>query len=131
MKRWFEAFLVALFLLFTGPALAQSQPPSKPEVPAVNAGVGACSADFLVRDASGAPLYNAQVGLTVHYGFLGLRKTEVQVGTNGDGRARVTGLPAKTKKPLAFTVRYKHWVKPVADEPAANCHARFDVRLGE
>jgi hypothetical protein len=131
MKRWFEASLFALFLLFGGLALAQSQPASKPEVPAVNAEVGACSADFLVRDASGALLYDAKVALTLHYGFLGLRKIEVQVGTNGDGRARITGLPAKAKKPLAFTVRYKHWVKSVTDDPATNCHAQFDVRLGE
>jgi hypothetical protein len=130
MKRWFEAFLVALCLLFAGFALAQSQPSSKPEVPAVDAGAGACSADFLVRDASGAALYDAQVSATIHYGFLGLHKIEVRVGTNGDGRARVTGLPAKTKKPLAFTVRSKHGVKSVTDEPAVNCHAQFDVRLG-
>jgi hypothetical protein len=130
MKHRLEGWFFASLLLLAPAGWAQSQPPSKPEIPAVNVDVGACSADFLVRDASGKPLYDAKVSVTVHYGFLGLRKTEVQVGTNGDGRARVTGLPAKSKKPLEFSVRYQHWAKSVTDDPASNCHAQFDIRLG-
>jgi hypothetical protein len=130
MKRRRDGWLFSLFLLISIAGWAQAQPSSKQEIPAVNADIGACSAEFLVRDASGKPLYDAKVSLIVHSGFLGLRKTEVQVGTNSEGRARVTGLPAKSKKPLEFIVRYQHRAKTVTDDPGSNCGAQFDVRLG-
>ncbi len=131
MKRWLDRCLCPLLLMFSVASWAQTKQPSvSQEIPSVNADIGACSAEFLVRDTSGKPLYDAKVTLTVHYGFLGFRKTEVQVGTNANGRASVTGLPAKSKKPLEFTVRYQHWVKTVTDDPASNCRAQFDIRLG-
>ena len=101
------------------------------EVPAVNADLGPCTADFAVTDGTGKPLYNATVSVTVKYGFLGLRKMDLEVGTNSDGKARVAGLPSKVRKhPLGFVISYGDRVKSIEAYPAVNCNARYKVVLG-
>src|SRR5947209_14259644 len=89
-----------VFILNGGPTTADS-----PEVPVVDAGLGSCRADFTVKDGSDKPLYNAKISLTIRYGFLNKRKSEVEVGTNSDGKARVTGLPNLPKRPLDFLIK--------------------------
>jgi hypothetical protein len=100
------------------------------EVPAVNAGLGPCTADFAVADGAGKPLYNAKVSVTFKYGFLGMRRMELEVGTNSDGKARVAGLPSKVRKhPLGFVISYGDRVKSIEHYPAVNCNARYEVVL--
>jgi hypothetical protein len=118
--------LCAIFLLipFGGPFAADS-----PEVPVVDAGLGSCRADFLVKDSAGKPIFNAKVSLTIKYGFLSKRKTQVEVGTNSDGKARVTGLPSLPKKPLEFFIKSGTVSTTVTDDPETNCNAVFEVTL--
>lgn len=112
------------------PAQAPSQPaPQPPEVPVVDGGLGACRADFTVKDGSGKPLYDAKVHIIIKYGFFSKRKTELEVGTNSDGKARVTGLPSMPKKPLEFTIKSGTVSTSVTDDPSTNCNAVFDVTL--
>lgn len=100
------------------------------EVPVVNADLGPCTADFAVTDGTGKPLYNATVSVTVKYGFLGLRKMDLEVGTNSDGKARVAGLPSKVRKrPLGFVISYGDRVKSIEHYPAVKCNARYEVVL--
>jgi len=98
---WSTAFLVALLSL---PALrAQSSPPVDPKsVPVIDGGIGPCSADFTITDATGAAVYDAKIRVHIAYGFLYLRKLDLEVGTNADGKARFTGLPDRTKQGLFF-----------------------------
>ena len=100
-----------------------------PEVPVVDAGLGSCRADFTVKDGTGKPIFNAKVSLTIKYGFLNKRKTQVEVGTNSDGKARVTGLPSLPKKPLEFFVKSGTVSTTVTDDPETNCNAVFEVTL--
>src|SRR5437879_187831 len=72
------------------------------EIPVVKAGLGPCSVDFTVEDGSHKPLYDAKIDVTIRYGFLSKRRTDLEVGTNGDGKARFEGLPSKVKKTLEF-----------------------------
>jgi hypothetical protein len=100
------------------------------ELPSVNADLGPCTADFTVTDGARKPLYNAKVSATVKYGFLGLRKISLEVGTNSDGKARVEGLPSKVRKePLGFVVSSGDRVKTVEHYPAVNCNARYEIVL--
>ena len=86
--------------------------------------------DFHVTDANRKPLYNATIFVKIKYGFLGLRRLELEVGTNGDGRARITGLSSKIRKqPLTFHVSYGEAFKTILHYPAADCDERFDVTL--
>jgi hypothetical protein len=82
-----------------------------------------------VKDGSDKPLFNAKISLTIKYGFLSKRKSQVEVGTNSDGKASVTGLPALPKKPLEFSIKSGDVTTTVTDDPSANCNATFNVTL--
>ena len=113
-------------LLLCGGALASQ----KPEVPVVEGRVGACSATFTVLDSAGRPIYDAKINVVIHYGFLSLHKTELEVGTNSEGKARVAGLPDKVKKPLEFLIMKDGLSKTVSFDPSAKCNALVEVTLG-
>ncbi|HEY6269695.1 MAG TPA: hypothetical protein VIX11_15435 [Candidatus Acidoferrum sp.] len=100
-----------------------------PEVPVVDAGLGSCRADFLVKDGADKPIFNAKISLTIKYGFLNKRKSEVEIGTNSDGKARVTGLPNLPKRPLDFSIKSSDVSTTVTDDPSTNCNAVFNVTL--
>lgn len=116
--------ILSSLLLPAGPAAGQRH-----DIPSVPGDVGACRASFTVRDGSKKPIYNAKIDVTLHYGFMNLRKTDLEVATNGDGQARVTGLPNFPKKPLEFVVKSGTVSKVVTDDPSSNCDATFDVTL--
>jgi hypothetical protein len=129
MRLWqIRPFLLLCAILvlipFGRPLAADSQ-----EIPVVDAGLGSCHADFIVKDSAGKPIFNAKVSLTIKYGFLSKRKTQVEVGTNSDGKARVTGLPNLPKRPLEFSVKSGAVSTTVTDDPETNCNAVFDVTL--
>ena len=115
----------ALFLFFCGGLLAAQSS----QIPVVDGGLGSCRADFTVKDGSDKPIYNAKIHVLIKYGFFSKRKTELEVGTNSDGKARVTGLPTMPKKPLEFTIKSGTISKNITEDPADNCNAKFDVTL--
>jgi hypothetical protein len=115
----------ALLLILCGGLLAAQAP----QIPVVDGGLGSCRADFTVKDGSGKPIYNAKVHVLIKYGFWSKRKTELEVGTNSDGKARVTGLPNLPKKPLEFSIKSGTVETTVTDDPSNNCNATFDVTL--
>lgn len=114
-----------LFLILCAGLLAQNAQ----EIPVVDGGLGSCRADFTVKDGSGKPIYNAKIDVTIRYGFWNKRKTELEVGTNSDGKARVMGLPNMPKKPLEFAIKSGTVETTVTDDPSNNCNATFDVTL--
>ena len=114
--------LVLLVLLLAAPTAAQ-------EPPSVSADAGPCWADFKVTDTADKPVYNAKIKVLVRHGFGGMRKTQVEVGTDAEGRARVSGLPEKSKKALVFEVSYGELQAKLEHNPMANCHAVFPVQL--
>jgi len=129
MRLWRDLIILLLstlfvFILNAGPTSADS-----PEVPVVDAGLGSCRADFTVKDGSDKPLYNAKISVTIRYGFLNKRKSEVEVGTNSDGKARVMGLPNLPKRPLDFLIKSGDLSATVTDDPSTNCNAVFNVSL--
>ncbi len=118
-----------LCLPFLLPAPARADEQADP-VPVVDAGRGTCSVDFRVTDSNQKPIFNATIFVKIKYGFPGLRRLELEVGTNADGRARVTGLSSETRKePLTFHVSYGEAFKTVLHYPAADCDKHFDVTL--
>lgn len=107
------------------PAQTQTAPPT----PKIDGGVGACTANFTVRDGGEKPIYNAQITVELRYGFLNKRKTDLQIGTDSTGKANFTGLPNFPKKPLEFTIKSGTVSKTVTDDPSEKCSANFDVVL--
>lgn len=101
----------------------------EPVIPSVNGSVGTCSALFTVLDASKKPIYDAKINVTIRYGFAGLHKTALQVGTNSDGKARVIGLPEKAKKPLEFRIHSGELSKTVMIDSSEKCESSVEVVL--
>lgn len=100
-------------------------------VPVVDGRLGGCSADFTVKDKDQAPVYDAKIDLEIRYGFLGLRRLSLQVGTNSDGRARVAGLPDARDKTYRFRISSGALNKTVVMNTAEGCEAVFEVLLEE
>jgi len=119
-------FIGAVLFLFLRGGLLAAQ---APQIPVVDGGLGSCRADFTVKDGSDKPIYNAKIHVLIKYGFLSKRKTELEVGTNSDGKASVTGLPNLPKRPLEFSIKSGTVEKAVTDDPSENCNAKFDVTL--
>lgn len=119
-------FLGAAIALFLCGGLLAGQ---SPQIPAVDGALGSCRADFTVKDGSDKPIYNAKIHVLIKYGFLSKRKTDLEVGTNSDGKASVTGLPNMPKRPLEFSIKSGTVEKTVTDDPSENCNGKFDVTL--
>ena len=119
-------FIGAVLFLFLRGGLLAAQ---APQIPVVDGGLGSCRADFTVKDGSDKPIYNAKIHVLIKYGFLSKRKTELEVGTNSDGKASVTGLPNLPKRPLEFSIKSGTVEKAVTDDPSEYCNAKFDVTL--
>ena len=119
-------FIGAVLFLFLRGGLLAAQ---APQIPVVDGGLGSCRADFTVKDGSDKPIYNAKIHVLIKYGFLSKRKTELEVGTNSDGKANVTGLPNLPRRPLEFSIKSGTVEKAVTDDPSENCNAKFDVTL--
>jgi hypothetical protein len=121
--------LAAFFLCI---ASAQSMAGNPADVPTISGGMGSCTADFTVVDTSNKPVFDAKIHVKVKYGFMSKRDTDLEVGTNSDGRARMEGLPEKLKKPpMEFTIRSGDATKSVTNDPAVECHPTFTVSLGK
>jgi len=69
------SFLVALPMVFQ--AHAQSE-----NVPVIQGGAGPCSIELTVRGADGKPVYAATVKVHIKYGFGGMRRLDLEAGTN-------------------------------------------------
>ena len=119
-----KSFAIGVVVLGAMLMSAQQKPP---EVPKVDAGAGACWVDFSVTQHQ-KPVYNAKIHAQVRYGIA--HKTDVEVGTNYEGKARISGLPQKVRKPpLTFDVRKGNAITAIPHDPATNCHASYDVVL--
>ncbi len=130
------ALLLAVSVLtLTSLALSQTlapQPDPKAvpaAVPAIDGGIGSCSADFIVNDADGKPVYAATIKVHIEYGFMYLRKLDLQIGTNADGKARFTGFPDRVKHGLFFEASEGDRTAEAFDDPSTNCKNQFTVVL--
>lgn len=124
--------LSTFFLIVSSLALAQSTPAPSTDpkaVPVMDGGIGTCSADFTVTDGAGAPVYDAKIKVHIAYGFMYLRKLDLEQATNIDGKARFTGLPSRTKSGLFFQASQADRTGNAFDDPNKTCTAQFTIAL--
>mgnify|MGYP003575667749 CR=1 FL=1 len=119
--------LLALFLL-TPVIVGQAAELPKPEVPALKAGLGTCAADFVVKDADGKPVYQATVHAKIRYGALSVKRMDVEVNTNDQGKARIEGLPTKAR-PIVYDVQKAGSKGTVEQNVATGCEAALQVTI--
>jgi hypothetical protein len=106
-------------------------PPDSKTVPVIDGGIGPCSADFTVIDNAGAPIYAANIQVHIAYGFLSAYKLDLEVGTNASGKARFTGLPARSKRGLFFRAAKDKREGSAFDDPGKTCKADFTITIEE
>jgi len=126
------ALRLCLALSLVGWALGQANPPQPPDpksVPVLDGGIGPCTADFTVNDPAGGPVYAAKVKVHIAYGFMNARKLDLEIGTNIDGKARLTGLPDRLKHGLYFHASESDRTGEAFGDPANNCKAQFTITL--
>jgi hypothetical protein len=117
--------LVVLLVLAT----PQTSAPKADDVTLMKANLGgSCSADFTVKDADGKPVYAALVHVRVRYGFAGVKRADLEVGTSSAGKARIEGLPDKAK-PMTYDITKDDSKAEVMQDVSDTCHATFDVVL--
>jgi hypothetical protein len=120
--------MIAAALAVAIVVFAQS-PAKEPDVTIMKAGLGgSCSADFTVKDADGKPAYAAMVHVRVRYGFAGVKRADLEVGTSSEGKARIEGLPDKAR-PMAYEITKDEKKAEVTQDVADMCRATFDVTL--
>jgi len=118
-----------MLLLAAAVFFSLAQTPKVPDITLMKAGLGgSCSADFAVKDAAGKPVYGAMVHVKVRYGFAGVKRADLEVGTSSEGKARIEGLPDKAR-PMTYDIKKDDKTIEVTQDVADKCRATFDVTL--
>jgi hypothetical protein len=102
--------------------------PQKADLAVISARLGDCSADFTVTDQDDKPVYAATIHVRIRYGFMSLKRMDLEVGTNSDGEARVEGLPDKAK-PLTYEISRADRKATVEQDLSNACRASYEVSL--
>jgi hypothetical protein len=106
------------------------QPTPAQEVPAIDGAIGPCSVEFTVNDGNAKPVYAATVKVRIAYGFGGIKKLDLEAGTNSDGKVKFKGLPAKVRNPpLEFHASKDDLTGVASYNPATECQAKHDIIL--
>ncbi len=96
----------------------------------MDGGAGPCSLELTVTDGKGKGVYAATVKVHMAYGFAGVRKLDLEAGTNWDGKVKFTGLPAKVHNPPLEFHASKDQLTGLANyNPATECQAKHDIIL--
>jgi hypothetical protein len=118
-------------ILVAVPLLSEAQAQSHNEkVPVIQGGAGPCSIELTVMGADGKPVYAATVKVHVAYGFGGMRRLDLQAGTNSDGKVKFTELPRRVSRPpLEFHASKDEFEGVAAFDPSTECQAKHDITL--
>jgi hypothetical protein len=113
------------------PLLSEAQAQSHNEkVPVIQGGAGPCSIELTVMGADGKPAYAATVKVHIAYGFGGMRKLDLEAGTNSDGKVKFAGLPARVQRPPLELHALKDEFEGVATyDPSTECQVKHDITL--
>jgi len=98
-------------------------------IPSIDGSIGPCSADFTITDPSGAPVYAAKISVHIAYGFMNVRRLDLELGTNSQGKARFIGLPDRLKHGVYFHASEGDRTGEAFDDPANTCKAEFTIKL--
>ena len=124
-------------LLLAGGSLAQAEmrqttePTTAPQkVPVIDGALGRCTLELTLLTSEGKPAAAATVKVRIAYGFAGIRKLDLEAGTNLDGKVKFTGLPSRVRQPPLEFHATKDQLEAVATyDPSAECHAVRKITL--
>jgi hypothetical protein len=108
----------------TGAAPKEQQP-----VPSIDGALGPCSVEFTVKNADQTPAPGAKIHVHIAYGFLGVRRLDLEVTTNTEGKARFEGLPSNLKKGLLFDATKGNREGTAFFDPGKSCEGQHTLVL--
>lgn len=111
---------------------AHQAAPSQPadDVPVTDGEAGSCSVEFTVTDSDGKPVFSALINVHMAYGFAGMRKLDMGVYTNTQGKGKFIGIPATVRKPpLEFRATKGPLAGAATMNPALECQAKREIVL--
>ena len=128
-----KMFRVLCSILVAAPLLSRAQAPAPNEkIPVIQGGAGPCSLELAVRGADGKPIYAATVKVHIAYGFGGMRKLDLEAGTNSDGKVKFAGLPARVQRPpLEFHASKDEFEGVAVFDPSIECQGKHDITLAK
>jgi hypothetical protein len=96
----------------------------------MDGGAGPCSVELTVTGADGKPVYAAKIKVHIAYGFGGMRRLDLEAGTNSDGKVKFSGLPVRVHRPpLEFQASKAELVGVATYDPSAECNAKQGIAL--
>ena len=136
MYRW---PVISLFLAIAGfLATAQSKPDATSasttaeKIPVMDGGAGPCSLELTVTDTDAKPVYAATIKVHIAYGFAGIRRLDLEAGTNSDGKVKFTGLPRRVRQaPLEFRASKDDLQGVTTVDPSSQCQASRALSLAK
>ena len=126
---------LSVFLLAASSSGALSQakgPDPQEKVPVMDGGAGPCSLELNVIGVDSKPVYAAIIKVHIAYGFAGVRRLDLEAGTNSGGKVKFTGLPARVHRPpLEFNASKDDFSATVTYDPSAECQAKQNITLAK
>jgi hypothetical protein len=130
-------FFFCCVLLMAAPLRPWSAAQSRAEqqaaadkVPVMDGSAGPCSLQLTVTDPDGKPVYAADIKVHMAYGFGGIRRLDLEAGTNAAGKAKFIGLPSRVRRPpLEFRASKDQLAGVATYDPATECQAEHDIRI--
>jgi hypothetical protein len=117
-------------ILVVAMALLSRAQAQNENVPVIQGGAGPCSIELTVKGADGKPVYAATVRVHIKYGFGGMRRLDLEAGTNSDGKVKFTGLPDRVQRPpLEFRATKDEFTGIASFDPLTECQAKREIAL--
>ncbi len=116
------------------PATTSAQQPAsstQQQVPVIDGGLGPCSVEITVKRPGGQFVDGAKVTVHIAYGFLNVRRLDLEVPTNNQGKARITGLPNNLKHGLLLHGSKDNLLGTAFVDPTKTCEAKHELVLVE
>ena len=125
--------VLCFILVLVTPLLSRAQAPApNDKVPVIEGGAGPCSIELTVLGADGKPVYAATVKVHIKYGFGGIRRLDLEAGTNSDGKVKFAGLPDRVQRPpLEFHASKDEFEGVAAYDPSTEYQAKHDITLAK
>ena len=82
----------------------------------------------VVSDGNGKAVYLATIHARIRYGAFSVKRMDVEVSTNDQGKARIEGLPSKAK-PIVYDIEKDGTKATAQQDVATGCLASLPVTL--
>ncbi len=116
-------------VLLAAPVLSVAQSADE-KIPVIQGGAGPCSIELTVRGVDGKPVYATTIKVHIKYGFGGLRRLDLEAGTNAEGKVKFAGLPDRVQRPpLEFHASKDELTGVATFDPFTECQGKRDIAL--